>query len=199
MKRLLNLNTLFIVAIIIAVSALFIPRVIEIFNLQAQGITYFTTDIENYYNNAHPIEEEFSIEIDLKNLEINSGKELFDDGENRIYLSRIISHNAKDFELFFRSSGSYSLGGATLVSGLKHKHNNDGIISDFQAEGTAMYMKNTIKLSPTVSSGLKYLDGDEFGFQLELPEPIASETEGDVLIDVVITNLYLNLWAKKSF
>lgn len=198
MKRLLNLNTVYIVATIIALGALFIPRAVEVFNLRTQGINYFTNNIENYHNNAHLIEGEYTIKIDLNNLENNKGKVLFDDGENQIYVSKVIAHNTRKYELFFRSRGSYSLGGATIVSGVEHKHNNDGLISKFQAIAKATYRGNTYKLSPSEYSGLNYNDEDEFGFYLQLPNDIVPDFEEE-MIDVAVTNLYINLWAKKSF
>jgi len=199
MKRLLNLNTVYIVAAIIALGALFIPRAVEVFNLRIQGINYFTNDIENYHNNTHLIEGEYTIEIDLNNLENNKGKLLFDDGENQIYVSKVIAHNTREYELFFRSSGSYSLGGATIVSGVEHKHNNDGLMSKFQAKAKATYRGDTYKLSPSEYSGLNYNDVEEFGFYLELTNDIVPDFEEEGMIDVAVTNLYLNLWAKKSF
>lgn len=199
MKRFLNLNTIYIVAAIIALGALFIPRAVEIFNLRMQGINYFSSDIEKYHNNAHPIKEEYTIEIDLNNLKNNEGKVLYDDGENRIYLSKLFAHNTTDYELLFRSSGSYSLGGATLVSGVVHKHNNEGYTRNFQAEANARYLGDTYKLYPSGSSGLNYRDGDEFGFFLKLPNEIVQDFVGEVMVEVMVTNLYVNFWAKKLF
>ncbi|MDX1699312.1 MAG: hypothetical protein R3250_01780 [Melioribacteraceae bacterium] len=199
MKRFLNLNTVYIVAVIIVLGVLFIPRAVDIYTLRTQGINYFTNDIENYHNNAHPIEEEFTIEIDLNNLENNKGKVLFDDGENQIYVSKVIAHNTNEYELFFRSSGSSSLGGATIISGVEHKHNNDGLISKFQAKAKATYRGDTYKLNNSDYSGLNYSDVDEFGFYLELPEELVPDFEEEGMIDVAVTNLYINLWAKKSF
>lgn len=199
MKRFFKLNTLYILAAIIALGALFIPRAVEIFNLRMQGINYFSSDIEKYHNNAHPIKEEYTIEIDLNNLKNNEGKVLYDNGENRIYLSKLFAHNTTDYELLFRSSGSYSLGGATLVSGVVHKHNNEGFTRNFQAEAVGRFKGDTYKLSPSGSSGLNYRDGDEFGFYLKLPDEIVPGFVGEVMVEVVVSNLYVNFWVRKSF
>ena len=199
MKKLLNLNTVYIVAAIIAFGFLFILPAVELFNLRAQGINYFTNDIEKYHNNAHPIEGEYTIEIDLNNLENNKGKVLFDDGENQIYVSKVIAHNTKEYEVFFSSSGNYSLGGATVVSGVEHKYNNDDLISEFQAKAKAAHRGDTYKLSPSEYSGVNYNGVDEFGFYLELPNDIIPDFEKEGMIDVTVTNLYINFWAEKSF
>jgi hypothetical protein len=199
MKRIFNLNTVYIVSAIIVLGFLFIPRAVEIYNLRTQGINYYTNVIANYHNNAHPIKGEYTIELDLNNLENNKGKVLFDDGENQIFVSKVIAHNTKKYEFFFRSSGSSSLGGATIVSGVEHKHNNDGLISKFQARAQTTYRGATYKLSPSEYSGLNYSDGDEFGFYLELPYEIVPYIKEEGRVEVAVTNLYINLWAKKSF
>ncbi|WP_245728780.1 hypothetical protein [Thalassobacillus cyri] len=53
MKKFLNLNTLYIVAGIIALSSFLIPRAIDMFQLQAHGIRHLAEDVERYHNNTH--------------------------------------------------------------------------------------------------------------------------------------------------
>ena len=198
MKRFLNLNTLYIVIAIIALSVLLIPRAVEIYNLRTQGINYFAN--ENYHNKAFPIDREYTIEIDLNNLENNKRKVLFEDGENQIYVSKVIAHNPNKYELFFTSKGNFSLGGATIVSGVEHKHNKDSLISKFQAKAIATYKGDTYKLSNSEYPGLTHSGGvDEFGFYLELPDDIVQDFEKEGMIEVSVTNLYIHFWSKKSF
>ncbi|MDG5471131.1 hypothetical protein P6709_05180 [Jeotgalibacillus sp. ET6] len=194
MKKLLNLNTLYIAAGIIALGAFFIPLGVDQYNLRTQGIYYFTDNMENYHTNAHPIEEEYTVDIDLTNLESNKEKVLFDDGENQIYVSKVTEPRPNEYELFFRSSGDFSTGGAMIVSGVEHKHTLDGWQTTFQAEAEAAYNGNTYTLSPLDYSGLSSNETDEFAFHLELPDEILEE-EG--IIDVAVANLYLNIWAEK--
>ncbi|MFE8699787.1 hypothetical protein ACFYKX_04020 [Cytobacillus sp. FJAT-54145] len=199
MKKLINLNTLYILAAILVLGVLLIPRAWEIYSFRTQGINYFTDIIENYHNHAHRIEGEYTIEIDLNNLEDNKGKVLFDDGVNQIYVSKVIAHHAKEYELFFSSSGSFSLGGGTIVSGVEYEHNRDGLISNFQAKGNVTYRGDTYQLSHSEFSGLNDLNVDEFSFYLELPDEIVADLDEEGLIDVEVTNLYINFWAKKAF
>ncbi|MEC5423501.1 hypothetical protein QGM71_08325 [Virgibacillus sp. C22-A2] len=194
MKKYLNLNTVYIAAAIIAFSFLLIPRLIETVNLRVEGISYVANDIENYLSNAHPIEGEFTVQIDLRELENNEGKVLFDDGENKIYVSKVNVHDEAGYEVFFRSSGDYNLGGATLVSGVKHAGNN-GFTNRLQAEAKATYKEVTYNLSPSASSGLNHRDGDEFGFYMDVPDKI--DLEEPSVVDVIVSKLYVNIWAKK--
>ncbi|MFB4166798.1 hypothetical protein [Virgibacillus sp. JSM 102003] len=194
MKRFLNLNTVYIAAAIIVLGVVLVPQAVEKYNLRTQGINYFTNNIEDYHNNAHPVKGENTIEIDLNDLESNKEKVLFQDGENQIYVSKVIAHNSNEYEVFFRSSGSYSLGGATLVSGVELQHNNDDLISKFQAKAKATYRGGTYQFSPSEDSS----DVDEFGFYLDLPDNINPDFEEKGMIDVTVTNLYVNFWAEKS-
>ncbi|WP_430787420.1 hypothetical protein VBD025_16405 [Virgibacillus flavescens] len=193
MKRLLNLNTVYIAATIIVLGAVLVPLAVESYNLRTQGINYFTTNIEDYYNNAQPVDGEHTIEIDLNNLKSNKEKVLFNDGENQIYVSKVIEHNTNEYELLFTSKGDYSLGGATLVSGLEYKYSKDSLISEFQARAKAVYSGDTYQLSPSEDSS----DAEEFGFNLEFADDPLLDSEEERKIEVTVTNLYVNIWAEK--
>jgi hypothetical protein len=128
----------------------------------------------------------------------NEGKVLYDDGENQIYVSKVFVHNESEYEVIFRSSGTYRLGGATLVSGIEHERTNNGFTNVYQAKAQAKYRGDTFKLSSSGSSGLNYRDGDEFGFYLfPHEEDIDVVLEEDAMIEVTLSNLYVNIWAKK--
>ncbi|KIL52705.1 hypothetical protein [Jeotgalibacillus campisalis] len=197
MKKFFNLTTLYFAAAVIALGAFFIPFAVDQYNLRTQGIHYFTDDMENYHNNAHPIEDVYTIDIDLTDLESNKEKVLFDDGENQIYVSKVIAHQSNEYELFFKSSGNFSTDGATIVSGVEHKHTLDGLQSTFQAEAEAAYSGDTYPLSPLDYSGLSYSETDEFAFHLKLPDEVLSDIEEEGIIEVAVANLYLTIWAKK--
>ncbi|MCP3029479.1 hypothetical protein [Halobacillus sp. A5] len=197
-RRLFSLNTLFILMAIIAVGILLIPRIIEGYQLQSKGISYITSNIEDYYHKTFPQEGEHTVEIDLSDLESNEGKVLFEDSENKIYVTNV-THSGSEYKVTFRSSGSYDKDGATLVSGLEHVHNNNGFTSHFNAEAEAVYKGETFDLSPSESSGLNYRDGDEFGFYLIPPEQMKNiDSKEEPAVEVTVTNLQVNLWVEKS-
>lgn len=180
---------------IIAVSSFLIPQAIDIYHLQAQGINHIAEDAERYMNNAHTMEGDYTVTIDLIDPESNEGKSLFEDGEgNKIYVSKIVE-NESGYEVIFRSSGTYSRGGATLVSGIEHYRNINGYTHELKAEAHATYNDDTFKLTPSSSSALHSLSGDEFGFYL-FPPAIDVDLEKESTIEVTLTNLQLNLWAK---
>ncbi|MFG6113682.1 hypothetical protein ACGTN9_00740 [Halobacillus sp. MO56] len=187
---------LYIVAGIVALGSFLIPRAIDMFQLQADGIRHLAQDVERYHNNTRSMEGDYTVTIDLSNPESNEGKVLFDGEEgDQIYISRIVQ-SSSSYIVVFRSSGSYNLGGGTLVSGLEHARNKNGFTHEFKAKAQASYNGETYKLKPSSSSGLNYRSGDEFGFYLFSPDEEIDITK-EQTIEVTITNLQLNIWAEK--
>ncbi|SDJ78815.1 hypothetical protein [Sediminibacillus albus] len=196
-RRIFNLNTLYILMAIIAIGILLIPRIIESINLQSKGISYITSNIEDYYHNAFPKEGKYTVEIDLIDIESNEGKVLFEDSENTIDVTKV-THSGSKYEVIFRSRGSFGSGGAILISGLEHTHKNNSFTSHFKAKAEAVYKDETYELSPSGSSGLDYRDGEHFGFYLFPPNQLKDiDLEEDPILEVTITNLQVNLWVKK--
>lgn len=191
MKKFLNLNTVYLLAAMIALSAMLLPRAIDLIQLWNQGISYVAKDFDNFYHTAIPIEESYKVEIDLDDLESNAGKIVYDDGDNQISVSKVVSTKEGDWDVIFRSSGTYDLGGATLVTGIKYTRKNEGYANHLKAEET--YRGHSFKLTPVNYSALKYMDGDEFSFKIS-PANLAEER----IIDVTLSDLYVNLWLKKS-
>ncbi|MGP4062313.1 hypothetical protein [Halobacillus sp. H74] len=195
--RIFNLNMLYILLAIIAIGFLLLPRIMEGINLQSKGIGYLTSNIEDYYYKTFPEEGKYTVKIDLNDIESNEGKVLLEESENKIHVTEV-SQMDSGYEITFRSSGSYDAGGATLISGLEHVRNDNGFSSHFKAEAEAFYKGEAYQLSPSGSSGLTYRDGDQFGFQLSLPDQMKNiDLKEDPIIEVTITDLQVNLWVKK--
>lgn len=168
-------------------------------NLWINGIGIIANDVEDYYYTAFPVDGEYSVEIDLNDLESNEGKVLFNDGENEIYVSEVIFRN-DNYELYFRSSGKFDMGGASLISAIEHARTELGFTDVMRAEVEGTYNGKTFRLRNSGSSGLNYRDGDSFGYYL-IPEEaeIELDLEKESVMMVTISNLHMNLWAKKSF
>ncbi|PPA70150.1 hypothetical protein [Jeotgalibacillus proteolyticus] len=190
MKRLMNLTTVYIVAGIIAIGFLFIFPMIETLKARAQGVSYYTNNIENYHINSYPIEGEYTVDIDMNNLENNQGKVLFDDGENQVYVSKVIAQTEGGYELFFSPSATYRTGGATEVSGVAYSYSNNRLLNEFKADAKASYNDETIELKPSSFTP------DEFSFYMEPQGDLSSEVQEEV-IEVAVSNLYINYWTKK--
>lgn len=173
--------------------------------LWLNGISYIANNAKKYSDEeGHIIENEYQISINLYDLESNIGKELYNDGESKIYVSWIDntgSSNSGGYRIGFRSSGKYSLNGATLVSGACHETvDNKSFRTYMSAKMTAKYKDNIYNSSVLGTSGLNYKDGDEFAFYI-FPsetydkEEVSLNENGSVKLS--IKNLYKNIWTKK--
>ncbi|WP_084243878.1 hypothetical protein [Planomicrobium okeanokoites] len=190
MKKHLNMNTLYLAAAIIAVSAFMLPRVIEAVNLHLNGISYIADQTEEYYKITEPVEGEYTVELDLNDLENNEGKILYDDGDSQISVMKVVEQEEKGYEVVFRSHAKDLPEGAVLVSGIAHDNTEDGSTHSIEAEATAG--KDAHQLSPSTATGLSYKDGDHFGFYLDAPAEEADK------VAMTVTNLQLNLWMEKA-
>lgn len=161
------------------------------------GITYIAADDENFSRHAEPIDGEFTIRINLSDLESNEGEVLYDDGEHLVHIDEVFVQNETNYQVSFRTLGNYSLLGATLVSGVEHRDGPMGFNRIYQATGRATYRGMTYSLTPSGTTGLNYRDGGSFGFYLfPLDREIVIDLETDAFIDVTISNLYMNSWTK---
>ncbi|WP_391117123.1 hypothetical protein [Psychrobacillus sp. L3] len=166
-------------------------------NLWINGISVIANDIEGYRLHSYPVDGEYSVKIDLNNIDSNEGKVLYDDGENQVYVEKVLVNGQS--EVYFRSSGNYSLRGATLVSGNEHARIDNGFTSINHVNATATYQGESFKIYQSGSSGLNYRDGDSFGFYLLLTDDkgVDVDIEKDSIIEVKLSNLYMHNWEKK--
>ncbi|MGX9134112.1 hypothetical protein ACWV26_06980 [Rummeliibacillus sp. JY-2-4R] len=170
-----------------------------------KGIEYVADVPSGFINHkGHVISGESTVSIDLSNLERNIGKEVYNDGQHKIYVSWIRNTgdiNKGGYEIFFRSSGKYSFSKATLISGIQHTINSEtSLIDSMSAKMMATYKGKTYHCEDAVFSSLNFRDGDEFSFYIF---PIESYESKEVTLNekgivyLTMTNLYKNSWSKK--
>ncbi len=122
-----------------------------VIGLWLNGIAYIANNTKDFNDKGgHPIPDEYSISINLDDLESNIGKELYNDGKNKIYVSWIDntgSTNTGGYRIGFKSCGQYSLNGATLISGVHHETVNDNSFRAYMtAEMIVKYKEKTIRV-----------------------------------------------------
>lgn len=169
-------------------------------SLWTKGMGSIANNTKEFTNiNSHVIDGEYSIYIDLGDLESNEGKELYNDGKNKIYVHSVVkeeSVNNGGYKIHFRSSGQYSIDYAELISGVQH------IVSsmDMSAKMTAEYNEKIYSCNVMGMSGINYKDGDMFSFYIF---PSKAYEKNEVTLDetgavyLTVTNLYKNVWSKK--
>ncbi|SDH84862.1 hypothetical protein [Desulfosporosinus hippei] len=190
-----------VLAIVIVLTTLWSTGLM---GLWRNGISYIAYSANDYTNsNGHLIEGNHSISVDLSDLESNVGKDLYNDGTHRIYVSNVINVgniNSGGYSIGFRASGQYSLNKATLISGVRHATiDNNTFASHMTAKMTAEYNGKVYNCSEKATSGLHYQDGDHFSFYVFPSEAyenkeISLNEKGT--LQLTVTNLYENIWSK---
>ncbi|WP_042349265.1 hypothetical protein [Bacillus massiliigorillae] len=175
------------------------------FSLWVDGMAAIANNTKKFTDeNSHRNKGEYSVVIDLSNIESNIGKAIFNDGTHKIYISSLKSTgsmNTGGYSIGFRSSGAYSLNSASLISGIQHTINIDNSLSsNMIAKLSTEYKGKTYKGSAYGISGLNYKDGDEFYFFLfpnNLQEKNKISLSPKDKIKITLKDLYYNIWTKK--
>ena len=191
-----------LIVVIVIILMLWGTGLIE---LWTKGIATIANNTKEFTDiNGHVIQDEYTVSIDLDDLQSNVGKGLYDDGNNKIYISWIDNtgnSSSGGYRIGFRSRGHYSLTNATLVSGIHHATiGGNSYTSVLSAKMSVKYNNKVYNSREFGTSGLNYRDGDDFAFYIfpsELYEngEISLNEKGTVYLTV--TNLYKNVWTKK--
>lgn len=167
--------------------------------LWTNGIAFLANNTQKYtHEDGHLLKGSYSLEVDLTNLESNIGQEIYNDGEHRIYVSWIQRTPDGSCDVGFRSSGQYSLRGATLVSGIFHEAINDhSFTMSTTAKLTVKDHGEIYEAQATGRCGLNYKDGDCFSFAFSQGEKSKVEGAEDAgIVILTISDLYKNIWRK---
>lgn len=145
------------------------------------GLAYQRVD-SNYRITYEEIPGDYSVELDLKDLESNVGKVLYqDDTGCRILVDSMDENRQGEYRVWFRAYGVYGRAGGALVSGCQTT----------PVEKTTWTLDMSTSMTATVdgveypctlagASGLIYQDGNNFGFHLN---PRAEDTWEPVSIE----------------
>ncbi|GGA60557.1 hypothetical protein [Ornithinibacillus halotolerans] len=186
-----------VLSIIVTIIAFIILWISGILGIWIEGINYVHGKVDRYSFESSPVQGEFSVEIDLSDFDSNKGKVVYNDGENQIYVSEVLVHGGTDYQVSFRSSGTYNLNGATLVSGVEHAYSQGGFTNYDRVNAIGFYRGESFELGVSHYSGLNYRDGDDFGFYLfSEDQKLDIDLEEAPIIEVTITNLVMNKWYK---
>jgi hypothetical protein len=171
-----------------------------LFGLWSDGMAFLANNTKEFTDKTgHLVKGKYSLSVDLSDLENNIGKEIYYDGEHRIYISWLQRTRNGGYEIGFRSGGQYSLSEASLVSGVHHETiNEQSFTTSTTAKMTAEYDGKTYNASATGQCGLNYKDGDCFSFTFFLSdEPNEDPIENAGIVELTVTDLYKNIWSKK--
>lgn len=143
------------------------------------------------------------MEIDLNNLDSNSGKVVYDDGKCKIEVKSVDYENG-DYKVYFKSYGKYDKNGGILISPILHTNDslkNEAFINTSVDED----LNYTGKL---YTSGSLLKDGDEFGFVIlssdQLKKKIADKKVKDIIeqnngkVKVTLSNFIKYIWNREN-
>ncbi|MBS4194272.1 hypothetical protein [Lederbergia citri] len=198
-KKVLVYSTLFATVLVLLLFATGLPYYWSGIKAIADNTTDFSVE------RSHKIKGEYSIPIDLSKLESNLGKELYNDGTHRIYVSFVDNSgdvSSGGFRIGFRFSGEYSFSHATLISGVQHSREaNNSFSSNMSAKMTSEHNGKLYHCPIFSESGINYKDGDEFGFYIF---PTSAYEDHDIslnekgIVNITVTDLYKNDWSKNN-
>ena len=169
------------------------------------GMAHIANNTKDFTDkNGYVMQGDYSVSINLDDLQSNIGKELYNDRGSKIYVGWIDntgSSNSGGYRIGFRSCGQYSLTNAILISGVHHATvDGNSFTTYMSAKMTAKYNGNDYNSGIFGVSGLNYKDGDDFAFYIFPKEAyekgeITLNEKGTVYLNV--TNLYKNVWTIK--
>jgi len=192
---------LFIITGFLTVVTIIVLWSAGLFGFWSDGMAFIANNTKDFTDKSgHLVEGKYLIKVDLSDSENNIGKEIYHDGEHRIYVSWLQRAHNGGYDIGFRSSGHYSLAGASLISGVHHETINDNsFTTSTTAKMTAEYDGKTYNANATGQCGLNYKDGDCFSFTFFLnDEPNEDDpSENAGIVELTITDLYKNIWRKK--
>ncbi|WP_308639541.1 hypothetical protein [Paenibacillus silvisoli] len=171
----------------------------------------WTTEMADIVNNTskftdkhgYDVPGEYSVSVDLSDLESNVGKELYNDGAHRIYVMWMdnVGLQGGGYRIGFRAVGTYSRDGASLISGLHHiTLDEHQFTSEMTAKMTAAYKGKVYESATYGTAGINFKDGDDFSFYL-FPNDAYEKDEVTMnekgIVKLTVSGLYQNLWSKK--
>lgn len=200
-RKIENITFISVSAIVILLSILWSSGLM---GLWTNGISVIANNTKLFTDaSGHVIQGNYSVSITLSNLESNLGKDLYNDGVHRIYVSHVDntgSVSSGGYRVGFRACGQYSLKGATLISGVHHATvNSNAFTFSMSAKMTAEYNGQIYNCSELGTSGLNYKDGDDFAFYVfptEAYEKNEVSLDEKGIVRLTVTNLYENIWSK---
>lgn len=192
---------IFYITVVIAAVLISLLWKSGVFGLWTDGMAHIANNTKEFTDKTgHIIEGNYSMEIDLSDLESNIGKEIYNDGEHRISVFWLQRTQNGGYDVGFRSSGQYSLSGATLISGLHHKTLGEHSFTTLVTSKMKVdYRGKEYEAQSTGQCGINYKNGDCFSFTFFLrDDPNEEPIEGTGSVKLTITDLYKNIWSNQT-
>ncbi|MNJ48837.1 hypothetical protein D3C77_440430 [compost metagenome] len=105
-----------------------------LFGLWSDGIAFLANNTKEFTDeNGHLVEGKYSLEVNLSDLESNIGKEIYNDGDHRIYVSWLQRIHNGGYDIGFRFIAIFNLLSLRITRMRKLAFANRGFLSLDQA------------------------------------------------------------------
>lgn len=185
---------IFIIAVLLLAAVIVCLFLSGYLGLWVNGLSSVAGNLNRYYYLQNSIEEECSFTINLKNLESNTGKVVYQNEDCYIDIQNIDLLSNGQYQIHFRSHGIYNIHGATLISGVVH-YTNPNHSSSYSVEADlCCYINENYYLCEIAGvSAINWKDGDSFGYYI----PVEAITEESQTLTMTLSNLTKNIWYEK--
>ena len=173
------------------------------YGVWSEGLRYMNMHPNEYVAACQINPKEYSIEIDLNDLDSNTGKRIWEDGEQYIEIASVDCMEGKGggYRIFFRSHGVYEFNKGSLTtktSSLRHNNDSEAAINN-PTTLTTTYNGTVYVCNFQGETFYDKKDGNHFGYYLFPSEAykdakIPYESAGTVT--VTIRNLAEYTWTR---
>ncbi len=161
------------------------------------GLAYINYESNDYMGKYSLDESVYTVEIDLDDLDSNTGKRIYENGD--CYIEVGLVHNAHPtnggYRIIFSSYGVSDFVDGNIVSGVSHRKSQ----SDLTATMEVVYNGITYATSTCGYGGLQETNTDTFGFYVfptEVYDNNLIPAEHIGTVTVKLTNLTVNEWRR---
>lgn len=160
MNRRKNILIIFLL-ILQGISICFFCNIDKI-KLMHEGLRYQLFNM-NYLISFQTIDSEVNFDVDIKNLDSNMHKTIYENDGCTIMIDSIIKKD-EEYIIYFSSHGTYNQQQGKLITGIEHK-----VLSNKKIEDKiyASCFIGDVECQNYSFSGLNFKDGDEFSFIID--------------------------------
>ena len=173
------------------------------YGVWSEGVRYMNMHPDEYTAMCQINPQEYSVEIDLNDLDSNAGKRIWEDGEQYIEIASVdcMTRKGGGYRIFFRSHGVYEFnkGSLTTKTSSLSRNNDSEAAIDNPTTLTAIYNGTVYVCNFQGETFYDKRDGNHFGYYLFPSEAyknakIPYENAGTVI--VTIRNLAEYTWTR---
>lgn len=175
-----NITIVILSCVVLALTIFFVLWQNGTIGVYQRGMA-FLMENSSYAIDYKDLDLVIETEIDLYNLDSNTGKVIYDDGQCKIEIALVRKELDGSYNAFFRTHGSYNRLGGTLISSTKQRMTEERYYT-YNFVGKLQVIVDGVAYDGynSATSSLIHKDGDEFGFYIF---PLECYENGEFLLE----------------